>query len=233
MNIAIIVAAGKSVRMKQNRNKSFILLDKKEIIYYCLNTFEKHAQIDKIIIVTAKNDIVEMEKFLNKYKFSKATAIIEGGKERQDTSYNGLKFLKQTNSASKNDIILFHNAANPFVTEQEISELIKEADKYGASVVGLPVKDTIKSVDKNNIVVSTIPRQNLWAVQTPQVIKFSIAWKAFTQAEKDNFQGTDDVSLVERLGKKVKMVLASENNFKITTPADLLKAESILKNHKQ
>lgn len=231
MNIAIIVAAGKSVRMKQNKNKSFILLNKKEIIYYCLNTFQKHKQIDRIIIATAKKDMAEMKKFLNKNKFNKVIAIIEGGKERQDTSCCTLKFINQISTNIKNDIVLFHNSANPFVTDREISELIKETKKYGASVVGIPIKDTIKSVNKNQIITSTIPRHNLWAVQTPQAIKVPLAIKAFTKAEKEKFQGTDDVSLVERIGKKVKIIPASENNFKITTPDDLIKAEMILKNN--
>lgn len=230
MNIAIILAGGKSVRMEKNKNKAFLLLNKKEIIYYSLKTFQQHSKIDKIIIVIAKKDIKKMQNFLNKNKFSKVVAIVEGGKERQDSGYNGLKFIKEYKNNAKQDIILFHNAANPFVSTKEISQLITATKKYSAAVAGTAVKDTIKEVDKNKIVKRTLRRQNLWAVQTPQAIKFPLAWKGFSKAKQDKFLGTDDVSLVERLGKKVKIVPCSEQNFKITTPADLEKARMIVNN---
>ncbi|MFH1187458.1 MAG: IspD/TarI family cytidylyltransferase, partial [bacterium] len=247
---AIILAAGKGVRMKSKTNKIFLRLGGKEVIYYCLQTFQKHPKIDKIIIVTAKENIEKIEKFLNKNSFSKVEAIVEGGKERQFSAHNGLKFIKQFLNCETSfpllrgkikggfkspltplcerggymDIVLFHNASNPFVASKDIDKLIDAAKKYGASVVGAPVKDTIKKADKNQMIIKTIPRHNLWAMQTPQVIKFSLAWEAFNKAEKEKFLGTDDVSLVERLGKKVKIIPCSEKNFKITTRNDLKKA---------
>lgn len=224
MNIAIILAAGKGVRMKSKTNKIFLLINKKEIIYYSLKIFQKHPKIDKIIIVTAKENIEKMQEFLNKNSFSKVEAIIQGGKERQFSAHNGLEFIKKNINVRNDDIILFHNAGNIFVEQKDIDKLIIAAKKYGASVVGMHVKDTIKEVDKKQLVVQTIPRQNLWAMQTPQAIKFSLAWEAFSKAKKDNFLGTDDVSLVERLGRKVKIIPCSEKNFKITTRDDLKKA---------
>ncbi|MFH1565352.1 MAG: 2-C-methyl-D-erythritol 4-phosphate cytidylyltransferase [bacterium] len=224
MNIAIILAAGKGVRMKSKTNKIFLRLDNKEIIYYCLQTFQKHKKIDKIIIVTAKENIEKMQKFLNKNSFSKVEAVVEGGKERQFSAHNGLKFIKQHENISSNDIVLFHNASNPFAAAKDIDKLIDGAKKYGAAVVGAPVKDTIKEADKNLMIIKTIPRHNLWAMQTPQAIKFPLACKAFGKAEKEKFLGTDDVSLAERLGKKVKIIPCSEKNFKITTRDDLKKA---------
>jgi 2-C-methyl-D-erythritol 4-phosphate cytidylyltransferase len=224
MNIAIILAAGKGVRMKSKKNKIFLRLGDKEIIYYCLKTFQRHLKIDKIIIVAAKENIGKTETFLDKNSFNKVEAIVEGGKERQFSAHNGLKFIKENQNIANSDIVLFHNASNPFVASEDIDELIFAAKKYGASVVGSPVKDTIKEADKNQMIIKTIPRKNLWAMQTPQAIKFSLAWEAFNKAQKDNFLGTDDVSLVERLGKKVKIIPCSEKNFKITTRNDLKKA---------
>jgi 2-C-methyl-D-erythritol 4-phosphate cytidylyltransferase len=249
MNIAIILAGGKGVRLKQKKNKALVLLNKKEMIYYSLKTFQAHKQIDEIVVVAAKKDIKAIQTFLDKHKFSKVVAIVKGGTERQDSAFNGLKFIKRFNPPSPpcqggnddgnvapliggvggvKDIVLFHNVANPFVSAKEISQLITAARKYGAAVVGMPVKDTIKQVDKNQIIKKTLPRQNLWAVQTPQAIKFSLAWQAFNKAQADKFLGTDDVFLVERLGRKVKIIPGNEENFKITTPVDLKKAELIL-----
>lgn len=224
MNVVIILAAGKGVRMKSKTNKIFLRLGNKEVIYYCLQIFQKHPKIDKIIIVTAQENIEKMQRFLDKNNFSKVEAIVGGGKERQFSAHNGLKFLKNHENIVNNDIVLFHNASNPFVSSKNIDELIKAAKKYGASVVGTPVKETIKEVNKNGMIVKTIPRHNLWAMQTPQVIKFSLAWEAFNKAKRDKFLGTDDVSLVERLGKKVKIIPCLEKNFKITTRNDLEKA---------
>lgn len=227
MNTAIILAAGKGVRMKSKTNKIFLRLGNKEIIYYCLRTFQRHKKIDKIIIVTAKENIEKVQKILNKNNFNKVEAIIEGGRERQFSARNGLKFAK--NHFANCDVVLFHNAGNPFVAPKEIDKLIDAANQYGAAVVGIPVHDTIKEANKKQIVIKTVPRRNLWAMQTPQAIKFPLAWEAFHKAEEENFLGTDDVSLVERLGKKVKIIPCSEKNFKITTRNDLKRARDYFK----
>jgi 2-C-methyl-D-erythritol 4-phosphate cytidylyltransferase len=157
-----------------------------------------------------------------------------GGKERQDSGCNAVKFLDQKLNSNKKEetILLFHNGANPFVSPQEIKTSIKEAKKIGASVVAHPTKDTIKKADKDNLIRETLDRSCLWNMQTPQTIKFPIAKKAFFDAKRDGFYGTDDVSLVERIGRKVKIIPASENNFKITTPIDLELAKIILRKQK-
>ena len=118
------------------------------------------------------------------------------------------------------------------MTPEEISETFLNAKKYGACAIAHPTKDTIKEADKNGIVQKTLDRSKLWNMQTPQTIKFSLALEAFTKAFKENFLGTDDVSLVERLGKKVKLIEGSTYNFKITTPTDFKLAKIIIKNFK-
>ena len=125
--------------------------------------------------------------------------------------------------------MLFHNGANPFVTQKEINQSVTEAGKHGACVVAHPTKDTVKEVDEKGLVMKTLERKKLWSMQTPQAIEFQLAHEAFSKADQDGFLGTDDVSLVERLGKEVKVINGSSYNFKITHPIDLELANLIIR----
>ena len=230
MNIAIILASGMGKRMGAGKNKTLLNLGNKPLIFYALENFEKSKVIDKIILVVKEEEKKVFQLIVEKYKLKKIEAIISGGKERQDSGYNGVIFVKENFKKLKKDsILIFHNGANPFVAQNEIEEVILNAKKFGASVVAHKTKDTIRQVDKNGNSVGVIDRSNLWNMQTPQAIKFPLAFKAFLKAKADNFLGTDDVSLVERLGKKVKVIEASQNNFKVTTPLDLELARIILR----
>lgn len=230
MNIAIILASGSGKRMGAGKNKTLIKLGKVPLIFHTLKNFEKCELINEIILVVKEKEKKIFQNIAQKYNFKKIKAIISGGKERQDSGYNGIEFIDKNIANKKDLIVVFHNGANPFVAQKEIKEVILNAKKFGASVVAHKTKDTIRQVDKNNFSLGVIDRSNLWNMQTPQAMKFSLAINAFKKAKKDNFLGTDDVSLVERLGKKVKIIEASENNFKITLPIDLELAKSILKN---
>jgi 2-C-methyl-D-erythritol 4-phosphate cytidylyltransferase len=233
MNIAIILASGMGKRMGAGKNKTLLNLGNKPLIFYALENFEKSSMIDEIILVIKEEEKKVFEKIIEKYKFKKVRNIVFGGKERQDSGYNGVIFVKENfKKIGKDSVLVFHNGANPFVTQDEISEVILSAKKVGASVVAHKTKDTIRQVDKSGKSLGVIDRSNLWNMQTPQAIKFSLEVKAFQKAREDNFLGTDDVSLAERLGKKVKVIQASENNFKITTPIELELARIILKNKK-
>src|SRR3989338_6676550 len=207
MNFAIIVAAGKSKRMKKGTNKVFLPLLNKPMIYY-----------------TKKNDIKKISEINKKYNFSKIRNIVAGGNERQDSVYNGLMSIK---NAKNNDVIVVHNGSNPLVKENEIVECVNTAKKHGAAVSGFPLKDTIKKIS-NGFVEKTIDRNGIYQVQTPQAIKYGMLVDAFENAKKNKLKFTDDVSLVEALGKKVKIVECSYENIKITTPEDLKIAEAIL-----
>lgn len=228
MNFAIIVAAGQSVRMN-GLNKILTPVLKKPVIYYTLLAFEKHPQIRGIILVGRKEDLKKLSQIVKKYQISKVKEIKEGGKERQDSVFAGFWQLKKKFKIKEDDLILIHNGANPLVSEIEITEAISAAKIYGASVVANPVKDTIKIVDKNLMVLKTLARKSLWAMQTPQVIAAGLAEKALGKAKKEGFYATDDVALVEFLGKPVKIVPGSFNNIKITTPEDLKTVKNILK----
>ncbi|MBI2557784.1 2-C-methyl-D-erythritol 4-phosphate cytidylyltransferase [Candidatus Woesearchaeota archaeon] len=224
MNFAIIVAAGKGKRMKANANKIFLPLLSKPMIYYAIKNFQDCRLIDEIIVVTQKKYIKKINDIKAKYNLNKIKKIIEGGKERQDSVYNGLISLK---NAKDDDIVIVHNGSNSLVRENEIVECINAARKYGAAVAGFKLKDTIKII-KDNFVEKTIDRTNIHQVQTPQAVKYGLFVKAFKNAKEKGLKVTDDVSLVEALGMKVRIVPCSYENIKVTTKDDLRIAEAIL-----
>ena len=224
MNFAIIVAAGQSKRMKSAQNKNFIQILNKPMIYYTLKVFQDCSLIDEIIIVTQKKDFNKINEIKRQYNFSKIKNIVEGGRERQDSVYSGLVSIK---SAKNEDIIVVHNGSNPLVKENEIIECINAAEKYNASVCCFPLKDTIKKI-KNDFVEKTINRNNIYQIQTPQAVKYGLFIRAFKNAKNRKLKVTDDVSLVEALGKKVKIVGCSYENIKITAEDDLKIAEGVL-----
>jgi 2-C-methyl-D-erythritol 4-phosphate cytidylyltransferase len=215
--------------MGAGKNKVLLRLGIKPVIFYAIDAFEKNNRIGEVIIVSKKEEIADFKKISEKYGFKKIKAVISGGKERQDSAFNALKYLKEEIGKNKKNIIIFHNGANPFVTQKEINQSIAEAGKHGACVVAHPTKDTVKEVDGKGVVMRTLERKKLWSMQTPQAIEFNLAYEAFSRADQDGFMGTDDVSLVERLGKKVKVIEGSPYNFKITHPIDLELAEIIIK----
>ncbi|MDO8424820.1 MAG: 2-C-methyl-D-erythritol 4-phosphate cytidylyltransferase [bacterium] len=226
MNFAVILAAGKSRRMK-GIDKVFYKIKGKPLIFHTLSVFEKNPGIDKILLVTRRDNFKKLFSLVKKYKLKKISKIIEGGKERQYSAFNAIKAIEEI-GAKPGDLILFHNGANPLVLPEEISKVIKGAKKYGAALLAQPAKDTIKAVDKNGLILKTIPRKNVYLAQTPQVIEYKLAKEVFEKAIRDGFQGTDDVSLVERAGKSVKIIPCSYKNIKVTTKDDLKIIESFL-----
>ena len=224
MNGVVIVAAGTGSRMNMGINKQFIKLEGKEIIAYTIEKFYNNSNIEDIV-VDVKEDESEFFKkeILDKYNF-KNVKIAYGGKERQDSVYNGLKLLDE-----KCDVVLIHDGARPFVSDKIIDKSIEEAKEHKAIVVGVPVKDTIKVIDNDKNIVDTPNRSVLWAVQTPQTFDYNILIDAYKDAFKNKFYGTDDAMLVERIGYKVKMLEGSYNNIKITTQEDLNIGSQILR----
>lgn len=227
MNFALILAAGKSQRTK-GIDKIFYQIKKKPLIFYTILAFEKHPQIKKIILVVKKTDFKRFFSLIEKYKFKKITAVVRGGKTRQDSAFNGLK-MAGILGAKSGDLILFHNSCNPLVSQNEITNVIKAAKIYKAALVGQPARDTIKEVAKDRLIIRTVDRKKIFLAQTPQMIEYDLAKKAFEKAFRENFYGTDDVALVERLGMKPKIVLADSKNIKVTYPEDLKFVEGQLK----
>ena len=224
MNGVVIVAAGTGSRMNMGINKQFIKLEGKEIIAYTIEKFYNNSNIEDIVVVVKEDESEFFKKeILDKYNF-KNVKIAYGGKERQDSVYNGLKLLDE-----KCDVVLIHDGARPFVSDKIIDKSIEEAKEHKAIVVGVPVKDTIKVIDNDKNIVDKPNRSVLWAVQTPQTFDYNILIDAYKDAFKNKFYGTDDAMLVERIGYKVKMLEGSYNNIKITTQEDLNIGSQILR----
>ena len=222
MNSVVIVSAGRGSRMKADINKQFLKIGDKEVIAHTIDKFYNNENIGEIIIVVREDEKeFFQENVIDKYGY-KNIKIAFGGKERQDSIYNGLKCLDDNC-----DIVLIHDWARPFVDDRIINESIKVAREKKAVVVGTPVKDTIKVVC-DGIINDTPNRVNLWAAQTPQVFEYKLITKAYEEAYENNYYGTDDSMLVENIGQEVTMIMGSYDNIKITSPEDISIGEKIL-----
>lgn len=226
--VAIIPAGGSGKRMQGRLSKQYLSVGGKPILVHTLSVFQRSPDIDEIVLVVLEEDIQRVRQMIVKPRgISKVRHVLAGGEQRQDSVRNGLAAI-----GDDAEIVLIHDAVRPFVSEDLIHQAVREAEKHGAVTVGMPVKDTIKRVDQNGGVLETLDRQVLWMTQTPQAFKRSIIQEAYRKADEDQFYGTDDASLVERMGFRVKMIAASYENIKITTPEDLLMAEFLIKKHK-
>ena len=223
----ILTGGGSGSRMKNPVNKSFILLSGKPIIAYSMQLFQAHPQISTITIIMHPEWVKEITEWMNRLGITKVKQIVEGGKERQDSVRNGLQAIASLNP-KPDDIVLVHNAANPLLTTETITECIRAAQQNQASVAGYRIKDTIKRVGDDGKILETLKRSELWGMQTPQCIQYALFVRAHEKAQKDSFLGTDDVQLVERLGIKPVVVDCGYENFKITPPEDVGMAERIL-----
>lgn len=219
----VIVAAGRGTRMGTTESKQYLLLQDKPIIVHTLEVFQRHPLITEIVLVTGEVDVERCQEWIKTYKLGKVSAVVTGGSERQHSVYRGLEKLKTT-------WVMVHDGVRPFVQEQEITACYERAWEIGASVLAVPVKDTIKQVNTEGKVLSTPDRRSLWAIQTPQTFRLSELRAAYEEAERDGFLGTDDSSLAERSGIPVAVVEGSYRNIKITTSEDLDFAEFTQRN---
>lgn len=211
----VIAAAGVGKRMGLGYPKQFLEYKEKPLFIYPLEVAQNNSTIDKIVIATNKENIELVKKICKKYKIFKVTDVIAGGKERQDSIYNALQYVN-------GDIVIVQDGVRPFLKDRYITECCKVVaeDNIGAAV-GVKVKDTIKEINENMEIVVTPKRDKLIAIHTPQVFKVDILKKAYSQAKKENFLGTDDASLVERMGEKVRVIIGDYDNIKITTQEDI------------
>ena len=227
MVTAIFPAAGQSRRMKDIldsvTNKNFLELGNSSILIHTLQTFSQSNKIDNLIIAAASDEIETVKEILSQVSDLKPYQVVEGGSERQYSIANALRGVPDDS-----EIILVHDAARPLISIKTIEEVVEAARTYGGAIAAVPEKNTIKVVDTDNFVVATPPRAQLVSVLTPQGFRREIIMKAYQQAADDNFLGTDDSSLVERLGIKVKIVLSEYRNIKVTTPEDILIAQALI-----
>lgn len=220
---AIIAAAGESRRMG-GVDKVFARLGGKTILALVVETFQKCNSVDQIILVVNQQNVDKVRQLVAENRWDKITEVCVGGKRRQDSVAAGLAKLDSC------QWVVIHDGARPLVTKDLIERGLEAARETGAAVAAIPVSDTIKIAGDDRIVLETPPRQNLWAVQTPQVFRYSIIAKAHRKA--NNNEVTDDASLVEQLGYKVKLYMGSYDNIKVTTKNDLLIAEALKKHGK-
>lgn len=221
---AIIVAAGQGTRMKTGVNKQYLLLKGKPILAHTLQTFEKCEAINEIIVVVGKTERAKcLQEIIKPYRYKKVKKIVIGGATRQQSMYNGLRAV-----TPHTDIVITHDGARPLVHQQTLMESIEETLIHKATIVGVPVKDTIKMINQKGFVHSTPKRDLLWTVQTPQSFSYHLIMEAHQKAHEEGFIGTDDATLVERIGHPIKIIKGKYGNIKITTPEDLIMAEAIL-----
>ena len=221
---AVIVAAGKGKRMGTDISKQFLPLCGKEILAHTVEVFEKAENIRDIILVTGADSLQDVKDMTQEYGWQKIISIVAGGKERQDSVWNGLQAVPKDT-----EIVLIHDGVRPFVTEDILNLSIETALEMGGCVAGVPAKDTIKVCNSENIAIDTPDRSTLWQIQTPQTFRKERIVKAYAQAKEKGFVGTDDASLVEYSGYPVKVIMGSYRNIKITTKEDLLIGEAFLK----
>ncbi|MDH5695449.1 MAG: 2-C-methyl-D-erythritol 4-phosphate cytidylyltransferase [Dehalococcoidia bacterium] len=219
---AVIVAAGSSRRMG-GVDKVFAPLGGKPALTRVLQAFENCDSVAQIVVAVSKKNLERCRQLISEEKQPKPIEVCAGGRRRQDSVAAGLRQLRDC------DWVVIHDGARPLVTKDLIERGLKAARETGAAAAAVPVTDTIKVAGTDRIVHQTPPRQNLWAVQTPQVFSFDIIAKAYKQAKGEV---TDDASLVEQLGYKVKLYMGAYDNIKITTINDLLIAEALQKHGK-
>lgn len=224
MITVIVAAAGRGSRMKRAENKVFLTLEGDAILSYSIRRFAHRDDVGELIVVSAAHEVEQMRRLVDSCGVTIPVKIVVGGSERQYSIENA---LQEVNEAS--EIILVHDGARPLVTDVVIENVIRSTREHGAAIAAVAVKDTIKQVDANGIVVDTPPRKTLYAVQTPQGFEAGLLKQAYGQAREDGFLGTDDASLVERLGRTVAIAEGDYQNIKITTPEDLMIGEALLK----
>src|SRR5579875_1776171 len=202
--LAIIPAAGVGTRMGRETPKQFLLLEGTPIFLHTLRKFDAAQRFDEIFLAVMKLE-----------DFSTPVRLTTGGGTRQDTVFRAI-----AQAPPSTEIVVVHDAVRPFIQEDMIHRIVEAARKDGAAIFAIPSVDTVKQIE-HNAILGTLPRERIALAQTPQAFHYSLLREAFERAVADGFQGTDESSLVERLGHKVTVLMGSERNIKITRPSDL------------
>lgn len=211
------------MRMGSDIPKPFLKVGDRSILEHTISRFLEVPELTEVIIATSKDHIPDIYSMLERISGDVILKVVEGGSERQFSIYNALKEISEETT-----LVAVHDAVRPFIRPALIIECCNKAKEFGGAVLGVPAKDTIKQVNEKNVIKATPDRSFLWQAQTPQVFQKELLIKAYESALKENFIGTDDASLVERIGGKVQMVEGDRENLKITYPVDLKIAELIL-----
>jgi len=224
MVAAIIVAAGKGSRMQEQMRKQYLPLAGIPILVRTLKVIDDCRSVDCIYLVVPRGDFEFCrEHIFSRLKSVRKVHLVAGGTHRQDSVYNGLQQI-DTNCR----IVLIHDGVRPFVQNDQLVASIDGARQFGACILGVPAYDTLKRVDTSENIVGTLSRDAVWLAQTPQTFRYDLIRKAYDEAATDRYTGTDDASLVERLGEPVKIIRGSRSNIKITNKEDLKIALSMI-----
>jgi 2-C-methyl-D-erythritol 4-phosphate cytidylyltransferase len=218
---AIIVAAGSSQRM--GFDKLFALLGDKPVIAHTIDAFERADSVREIILVARAERVGEFEELVRQCDFKKVRRVVPGGKHRQDSVQAGLE-----NIETDTTFVAVHDAARPLVTPEQIERVFALAREHGAAALAEPITDTVKRADENRFVTGGVPRESLYAMQTPQIFGRDLLERAYAAVATSDLSITDEVSAVEHVGAKVVLMPNEEWNVKVTYPRDLLLAQSVL-----
>jgi len=221
---AIIVAAGKGARMGPSADKLFLELNGRPVVAHTWQRFEEAACIDEIVLVVRDGMQSAFAEVAELYKFKKQFRLTPGGKERQDSVWNGLEAV-----APGTQIVAIQDAARPCVSLSIIAATIDAARDVGAAVAAQPITDTIKESADGKLIERTLDRSRLWAVQTPQTFRLEVIRRALTEARQRGILLTDDTAACELINQPVQLVLSNEPNPKVTRPADLPYVELVLR----
>lgn len=221
---AVVLAGGSGKRMNTQVHKQYLLIKEKPVLYYSLKAFEESAVDEIVLVVGDKEKDYCRQEIVEKYGLKKVKAIVTGGKERYHSVFEGLKAIETA------DYVLIHDGARPFVDNEIISRTMLAVKKYKSCVVGMPVKDTIRIADEEQYAKETPQRKYVWMVQTPQAFSYSLIYDAYEKMlQNENTAITDDAMVLESMtSHRVRLIEGSYRNIKITTPEDLLIAETYL-----
>jgi len=219
----IVPAAGSGSRLKRKTPKPFFKLSGRTILEHTIRRFMPLDGLQQILVATSEEFLDRTRIILDEITPQNINAVcLIGGDERQHSIHNALKKVGNV------ELVMVHDAVRPFVRLEHIQKCCESAVKDGGAVLGVPVKDTIKRVDDRRVIQETPSRKNLWQTQTPQIFRKDLLVEAYEKAYQHNFLGTDDASLVERLGVNIRMVEGDRSNFKITYPLDLKLAQLLI-----
>lgn len=224
INAAIIVAGGSGSRMKSSVRKQYMLLDDMPVLSRTLQVFDRSDVVDEIVLVVPEADLdFCRDKIVAPLSLNTNILFIPGGSERQESVLNGLNSLSPDTG-----LVLIHDGVRPFVSEEQVRDVVSAAVDTGAAILAIPASDTLKRVDESGVIRETLPRHDVWLAQTPQAFRPELIMEAHKLAVEAGFMGTDDASLVEHAGGRVTVVPGSRINMKITTPEDVILASALL-----
>ena len=223
--VAIVAGAGSGKRLGCPAKKPFVDLKGRPLIIYSLKTLDSSPSIDGIVVAVERSCLKRFSGLIKRYHIRKVKFIVSGGRTRYESIRNCLSKVDASYG-----IVLVHDAARPLVDEGLIRGSISTAKRFGGCIAAVPVKDTVKTAGKDLFITKTIERSKVWAAETPQTFRRALIMKAYRNAPRDHSKITDDSYLIERLGAKVKILMGSYRNIKVTTKEDLALAGMLLKN---